>query len=1106
MGKKDLSATVAADEPVPSRPDGDLEGRNGTETFEAFPLSFAQQRLWFLDQLEPGSSAYNVPIGLRISGALDVEALERSLTEITNRHESLRTVFPVRNGLPVQVICEAARFSLRTLDLLHIPLDRREVEALRLASEESAAPFDLVRGPAVRGLLLVLGEEDQILVVTMHHIVSDGWSVGIFLSELGALYGAFRKGRPSPLADLPIRYVDYAVWQREHLEGETLERYVSYWRDHLGGTPTQLDLPTDRGRNAVASDRGAAERATLPKALLAKLRSVARQEKATLFMTMLAAFQTLLGRLTGQEDIWVGTPIAGRTQVEVEPLIGFFVNTIVFRSNLAGDPTFRQLLGSVREEALGAYAHQELPFERLVEELQPQRNLSLSPLFQVMFSLQEAGSKSEIPGLRTSHVPLTRSVAHFDLSLSVSERTEGLSCSLEYRTELFDTATVRGILDAFQVLLEGIAADPDRRISRLPLVTPGERRRLIVDWNATDTDFPSNSTIHRQFEIQAARTPDVPAVEMNGAAMTYADLNCRANQLARFLRREGIGPGVLVAVYGDRSPATILSLLGVLKSGAAYFPLDRSYPAERLRFLMEDSGAAAAIAPVYSPGSFPGRKISLPDVWGDIELQSVEDLDGGSGPDDLAYVIYTSGSTGKPKGVEIEHRSLVNYAKYAGKVFNIGEGERLLQFASLSFDTAMEEIFSTLTAGGTLVLRSDEMIETVRTFFRTCLEWRISVLDLPTAYWHEIVSVAVREGLSFPDGIRLVIIGGEPALRERLLQWRTLVGGGVRLLNGYGPTEVTVVATFWEMEGRDADLPERSVPIGRPIANARTYVLGAGLEPVPVGFVGELFVGGVGVARGYRNRPALTEERFLPDPFSGQGTRLYRTGDMVRYRADGNLEYVGRSDGQVKIRGFRVEIGEVEAALRESPGIFDAAVVARQEGTGETRLIAYVIADPSVPSSVSDLRRRLVDRLPGYMIPSAFVPLEALPRTPSGKLAVGSLPPPDTARPVVEGADDNPRTPAEEALVSIFARLLRIDRVGIHENFFELGGHSLLATQVISRARDAFNVRLPLREFFLNPTVAGLALTIAQRQAAAVPSDDLDRLLTELEASGGDAR
>ena len=1074
----------------------------------AFPLSFAQQRLWFLNQLDPDSAAYNVSIALRLRGPLDVRALQKSLNEILRRHDALRTCFPARNGKPVQVISAPSPLPLIEEDLRHIPEASRESEALRRAAEEVAERFDLARGPLLRARRLRLAEKDSVLLLTMHHIVSDGWSKGVLLSELAVLYDAFRRGVASPLPELPIQYADYAIWQRQWLQGEILERQLAYWKDKLQGPAALLELPIDRPRPAVAASRGAMETAGFSKALLEALSELSRGEGTTLYMTLLAVFQTLLARLTGQDDIWVGCPIAGRTQLETEGLIGFFVNTLVLRTDLSGDPTFRELLGRAREVALGAYAHQEIPFEKLVEELQPSRSMSVTPLFQVMFSLESAGLQVDtpgndvaIPGLTATWMRAPRNDALFDLTLVVRESEDGLSCSLKYRTDLFESATVRRLLGHLEVLLAGIVESPDLRLSQLPLLTAAERNQILVEWNRTEAEYPQDQMVPGLVEEQARRNPETIAVEFAGERLTYGELNRRSNQLARHLRRLGVRPEVLVGLCMDRSLEAVVGLLGILKAGGAYLPLDPAYPTERLRFMLEDSGAGWVLTHRATAGkspSAPAQTIPLDASWETIARESGEDFESGVQPENLAYVLYTSGSTGRPKGVETEHAGLANHIRFVADLFGVRVGERVLQFGSLSFDVATQEIFAALSGGGTLVLRSEEMIETFGTFLARCREWRLSIVDLPTSFWHELVAFISAERLELPPLLRTVVIGGERALPEPFARWRKIAGNRVRLINDYGPTEASIAATFWEP---GADLPawiSRTVPIGRPMANVRTYVLDGNLQPVAIGVAGELYIGGRGVARGYRNRPDLTVEKFLPNPFR-DGERLYRTGDRARFLPDGNLEYLGRTDDQIKLRGFRVEPGEIETALRAIAGVREAVVRAREDAPGQARLVAYVVPDPAGPPVISDLRERLQRDLPAHMVPSNFVLLDALPKTVNGKLDAASLPAPESVPSEGDGLR-GPRTPVEKVLTEIWMKVLGIDTLGVHDNFFELGGHSLLAMQVISRARDAFRADLPLRDLFLNPTVAGLALAIDQRQARQVAPAELDRLLSDLES------
>ncbi len=955
---RERSTEAFPSEPIPRR------AERGTA-----PLSFAQQRLYFLDRLEPGSAAYNVVRAIRIRGVLDVPALEKALGELMRRHESLRARLREDDGRIIAEIAPARPFSLSVVEIKAVVGREGETKALGLAEEEARRPFDLGLGPLVRAKLLRFDPQDQILVLAMHHIASDAWSVGLLFRELSALYDAFSAGKPSPLLELPIQYGDFAQWQRDWFSGEVLDQQLSYWRKKLAGDPALLQLPTDRPRTTLLSSRGAVTSVHCSRELTEGLQELSRRESVTLFMTLLAAFETLLFRYTGQEDLVVGIPIANRGRAELEGLVGFFANTLALRSDLSGNPTFQELLGRVREVALGAYAHQDLPFEKLVEELRPERNLGRNPLFQVMMSFQSAApGPPALRGLTVDLVPVETRTSKFDFVMGVEEKGGSLSCHCEYSTDLFEDTTIRRMLGHFRNLLEGIVADPQHRLSAFDLMSNSERHQILVEWNQTEeTDYPRDKTVHRLFEEQAEQAPEAVAVEFEGKRLTYGQLNERANRLARYLRKRGVGPEVLVGLCVERSLEMVVGVLGILKAGGAYLPLDPAYPGERLRFMLEDAGAQLVLTQKRLASSVPGgaRSVQLDADWVEIARESGENPANQASAQNLAYVIYTSGSTGKPKGVEIEHGSLTNHTWSCVDRFGVRRGERLLQFASLSFDTSAQEIFSALSGGGTLVLRSEDMIDTVATFLVRCREWNLTVVDLPTAYWHEMVAVASEERLRLPESLRLVVIGGEPALPERFAQWIEIVRGGIRLINGYGPTEATVAATRWEPDvGSAAPLP-RTVPIGRPIANTQTYVLDAGRQPVPVGVVGELYIGGVGVARGYRNRPELTAERFIPDPFRGGAGRLYRTGDRVRLRPDGVLEYLGRVDGQIKVRGFRVELGEIEAALRGVTGVREAVVRAREEVPGETRLVAYIVPELACSPSVSGLRQAIEGDPPG---------------------------------------------------------------------------------------------------------------------------------------------
>jgi amino acid adenylation domain-containing protein len=1073
------------------------------------PLSFAQQRLWFLDQLEPDRSLYHVSKAVRLSGVLNVEALRQALDSIMARHEALRTNISAADGQPVQVIRAPQTVALPVIDLRGWDDAEREAELQRLLAEESRRPFNLTCDLMLRAMLLRLADEQHILLLAMHHIASDGWSMGVLIREFSLLYNAAATGRTAALSELPIQYADYALWQRQRLQGEVLEAHLSYWKHQLAGAPAVLELPTDRPRPAVQVYHGARQSLTLPPALSTALKSLSQREGVTLFMTLLAAFQTVLQRYTGRDDIVVGSPIAGRLQPETEDLIGFFVNTLVLRTDLSGNPTFRALLHRVRETALEAYAHQELPFEKLVEELQPERTLSYAPLFQVMFVLQNAQRTAlELTGLTIQPLDIERETAKFDLSLVFIEEGTGLRARLAYNTDLFDDATMVRLLRHFRTLLEGIVAAPDTPIAQLPLLTTAERHQLLVGWNQTHVDGPKDSCVHELFEAQVARTPDAVAVVHADRQLSYRELNTRANQLAHYLQRLGVGPEVPVGLFVERSLDMIVGLLGILKAGGVYVPLDWALPQERLAFMLQDTQASLVLTQQCGVESLP--QVTLPLIrldmdWALITQEPAENPDCATNPAHLAYIIYTSGTTGTPKGVMIQQRSLAHYTETAAAEFGIGPGDRVLQFASIGFDTAAEEIFPCLIRGATLVLRTDEMLETVSSFLQQCHDWEITTLDLPTAYWHEVTAQLAAEVLELPPAVRLVIIGGERALPARLATWYQRVTSRVRLVNTYGPTEATVVATICDLSPPATDVLPQEVPIGRPIRDVRVYLLDRFLQPVPIGVAGEIYIGGAGVSRGYLNRPGLTAERFLPDPFSNAaGPRLYRTGDLARYRPDGCLEFVGRADHQVKLRGFRIELGEIEAILGQHPAVREAVALAWEDAPGGKRLVAYVVPTQQPTPTTSELRLFLQKKLPDYMVPSAFVILNTLPLTPNGKVDRRGLPAPERVRPMLEDTFVPPRNLVEEAVAKIWAEILRLERVGIDDNFFDLGGHSLLATQLMSRVRATFYVELSLRSLFQQPTVAAQAQMLAKHESVPGQSAAIARVLAKMETMSAD--
>ncbi|HEX2187551.1 MAG TPA: amino acid adenylation domain-containing protein, partial [Longimicrobiaceae bacterium] len=1049
------------------------------------PASFSQQPLWFLDQLDPGSALYNITNALRLNGPLDTDALRRTLDALARRHEAFRTSFALVDGEPVQVVAERVEVDLPLDDLSALEEPERGAELRRRVTEHVRAPFDLGRAPLLHARLFRLAETEHVLGLSMHHIVSDGWSMGVFAKELGELYQAYSAGLPSPLGEPPLQPGDFAAWQRERLQGKTLEELLAWWRGALEGAPLLLELPTDRPRPPAQRFHGESQRFILSHRVMEGVRELNRREGTTLFMALLAVWDVLLARWTGQEHVVVGSPIAGRTRREMEGAIGFFVNTLVLHADLSGDPTFREALRRVRETTLGAYAHQELPFERLVEELAPERSLGHTPVFQVMFVVQNAPMKPvQLSGLALSPVEADSGMSAFDVTLFVEERSNGIHAVFRYNPDLFDAATMRRMAAHFQLLAEAAVADPDRRLSELPLLPPAERAQLLEEWGRAERPFHLRP-VHERIAEQAARTPDAPAVVHRGETLAYAELERRAGALAAVLRGRGAGPEDRVGILLERSLEQVVAVLAVLKAGAAYVPLDPRYPEERVAWILEDSGAKLLIG-----------EGGVAEVGTEHAVRSPEEPTLASSLDSAAYVIYTSGSTGTPKGVVVPHGPLANHTEHTRREIGIGPGDRVLQFSSLVFDASAEELYPALTGGAALVLRTEEMIDSPGAFARACAEWGITMVSLPTAYWHELAAAPAEELPALPESLRMVMIGGERALPERLEAWRARFGARVRLVNSYGPTEATIVATFadvGEAEAPDplrAEIPEMPlspVPIGRPIANARAYVLDAHLGPAPAGVAGELFLGGACVARGYLGRPALTAERFVPDPFAADGgARMYRTGDRVRWRPDGVLEFLGRTDAQVKVRGFRVEPGEVEAALARHPAVRECAVVAREDVPGDVRLVAYVAPAPGEEAPpATELRGFLGATLPAYMVPAAFVALERLPLTAGGKLDRRALPAPDGT----SGAQgDAPRTPLEEIVAGIFAEVLRVERVGMHEGFFTLGGHSLLATQVASRVRAALHVDLPLRVLFEAPTAAGLARWIERALPDAAPA------------------
>jgi amino acid adenylation domain-containing protein/non-ribosomal peptide synthase protein (TIGR01720 family) len=1050
------------------------------------PLSFAQQRLWFLWQLEPDSPFYNIPSAVRLTGKLDVAMLERSLNEVIRRHESLRTIVESRDGKAVQVIAPELRLRLPVEDLSELPAEEREAVARRRAAEEAQQAFDLARGPLIRARLLRLAADEHVALYTLHHLISDGWSMNLLIREIATLYTALTAGAPSPLAPLEIQYADYAHWQREWLQGEVLAAQLEYWKRQLGGAPALLALPTDRPRPPVQTYRGAAQPFALSEELSQQLRRLSRKEGVTLFMTLLAAFQALLARYSHQDSISVGTPIAGRNREELESLIGLFVNTLVLRTDLSGEPTFRELLRRVRETALGAYAHQDLPFEKLVDALQPERSLSHTPLFQVMFALQNLPMTAQtLPGLKLEMMEAEVPVAKFDLSLTMIESGEHLTGEFEYNTDLFDQTTIERLTAHFQTLLAAVVTNPEQSVTRLPMLTADESRLILGEWSQAPPQTLPEQCVHQLFAAQAARTPAATAVICSDERLSYRELDERSTKLARHLKTLGVGPDVLVGLFIARSLELPVALLGILKAGGAYLPFDPAYPPERLSFMLQDSGVQVVLTqqqlkPQIEQLKSELRLVCLEADWPLIDAESAQPLPNEATPDHLAYVIYTSGSTGLPKGVMIEHRGLLNHNLAVIGSYGLQAADRVLQFASISFDVAAEELFPAWLAGATVVLRPDGMM-TGSDLQRMIERERLTVINLPAPYWHEWVSELAASNAAPPASLRLVVTGSDKVSAERYALWKRITGNRIAWMNAYGPTEATITATLY---APDEHLrPGAEIPIGKPIANTQLYILDKHQQPVPVGVPGELCIGGAGVARGYLNRPELTAEKFIewavgrttahcPLP-TDNGQRLYRTGDLARFLSDGNVEFLGRVDEQVKIRGFRIEPGEIETVLREHPAVREAVVIAREDTPGYKRLAAYVVPKNEAVISYDELREHLRRTLPDYMIPAAFVTLTALPLNANGKVDRRALPLPESEQQTLT-ADEAPRTEAEEKLLEIWQQVLGRRQFSIHDNFFTVGGDSILSIQVIARASQA-GLYLSPKSFFQNPSIAGLA-------------------------------
>jgi len=1086
-------------DPVPAARTGEL------------PLSFGQQRLWFVTQLAPASNAaYNIVAAVRLTGALRVEVLERSLDELIRRHETLRTGFVSVEGRPVQRIHDAATLALSRVDLSALAPDGRDDAVARRLREENLTPFDLTRPPLLRGTLLALGDDRHVLIVVIHHLVSDGWSSGVIIRELAQLYDAFSAGRPSPLPPLPIQYVDYVVWQRSWLQGAVLQDQLDFWKRGLAGVPV-LDLPADHPRPGVQRYAGSSESFVLPPPLSRRLNDLSRREGATLFMTLLAAFAVLLYRRSGQDDLAIGSSIANRGHRRLEGLIGFLTNTLVMRTDLSGNPPFVGLLARVRHAAREAYARQDVPFEKLVEALQPERVLSQNPLFQVAFSLLQAHRDSlRLGDLTIQQLDVPSATSRFDLTLTMEDAREGLIGSFEYSTDLFERDTIRRMIEHLGVLLEAIAERPDTRLADLPVMTGAERQRVTDGLNATGTAYPRDACVHQLFEEQAARTPDRVALRSGTRTLTYGDLNARANRLARQLRARGVGPDTAVAICAERSIGMIAGLVAILKAGGFYVPFDPTDPPDRLAYLLSQVGARLILAPEDREADLAryGIEVYVPARHaGELAREAAGDLPNPAHPDNLVYTTYTSGSTGLPKGICIPHRGVVRLVRDTDYM-RFEPSLVFLEIAPVSFDASTFEIWGALSNGAQLVIMPPE-IPSLRELGETIRTQEVTTLYLTSA----LFSLMVDERVEAFAGVRQLLVGGDaisvPHARRLLA-----ANPGLTLINGYGPTETTTFAACGILT--KPGQVGHTVTIGTPIANTTTYILDGRMNPVPIGVPGDLYIGGDGNARGYLMLPGLTAASFVPDPFGRPGDRLYRTGDLARHLADGTMEFLGRRDHQVKLRGFRIELGEIENVLGALPAVKEAVVLVHEDRPGDRRLVAYVQPGAGGVVTEATCLEALRLKLPDYMVPSAVVVVEAFPLTPHNKIDRQALRARGAARAAEERRFVMPRTAVEEVLAGIWRDVLQVDRVGATDDFFDLGGHSLLATQVMWRVYETFQVELPLRHLFESPTVEHFAAALeradprpgrveavarVRQQVGRMSADDVQRLLREKTAS-----
>jgi amino acid adenylation domain-containing protein len=1060
------------------------ESGRGNNTIVPMPrtadavLSFAQQRLWFLNELEGENATYNIFMGLRLKGNLDRDALTKALQIIVERHETLSTSFGNNNGAPIQIIKPNLKLDLPIVDLESLLDDRQRSErATCLAKEEAQQPFNLAISPLFRAKLLKLSDTSHELFLNLHHTISDGWSMGILKNELSILYQDFRAGRSPSLAPLPIQYIDFARWQRDWLQEEVLARQVNYWKNQLANIPPVLNLPTDKPRPAIQTFIGKQHQIQLSSELTQKLKQLSQKLGATLFMSVLTAFSMLLSRYSHQLDVVIGSPIANRNRQEIESLIGLFANTLALRIDLQHNPSFQELLTKVREVCLDAYSHQDLPIEKLVEELQPERSLSHNPIFQTVFSLENIPNPIiELTDLNITQFAIDPQTSKFDLTLALVETPAGLSGYWEYNTDLFEDATIERMSGNFQTLLEGIVADSTQSITQLPLLTVLEQQQLLIDWNDTKVVYTDDKCIHQLFEAQVTRTPTQIAVVFEGKELTYQELDRQANQLAHHLKLLGVNPEVLVGICVDRSLDLIVGLLGILKAGGAYIPLDPAYPAERLTFMLQDSQISTLLTQQHlllNLPAHPAQVICLDRDWESIATHPQNSPESNTNPDNLIYTIYTSGSTGKPKGVQIIHRNVVNFLIGMQQHLQLTDLDHLLSVTSISFDILGLEIFLPLTLGAKVILASREVASDGFQLLAQLNDSNPTLMQATPATWRMLIAAG------WTGNNQLKVLCGGEALPQNLAD--QLCQSNAEVWNLYGPTETTIWSTIDLVRS-----PESLVTIGRPITNTQIYILDEYLQPVPVGVHGELHIGGDGLARGYFDRSELTTEKFIPNPFSTDPlSRLYKTGDLARYLSDGKIEYLGRIDNQVKIRGFRIELGEIETVLRKHPVIQQSVVNITVDDSGEDRLVVYIIAHPEQTITTEELRRFLKQELPDYMVPSVFIFLETLPLTPNGKIDRCALPPPNATRFDLDNTYVSPRDELELQLTKVWERTLGVHPIGMEDNFFDLGGNSLLSVKLIAEIKQAFDKNLSVVTLFQAQTIEQLAIVLREEKWAA---------------------